>query len=128
MGALVVLGHEGMDEMSLAGDNLIYDVRAGETPRRIQLNVAELGLGIAPRAALRGGTVEENVQILRGILDGSVEGPKRDVVLLNAAAALVASDVVSDFGAGVALARKSIDSGAARARLERMVTVSQQVA
>lgn len=126
--ALVVLGHEGMDEMSLAGDNLIYDVRAGQTPRRIQLNVAELGLGIAPRAALRGGTVEENVHILRGILEGSVEGPKRDVVLLNAAAALVASEVVSDFGEGITLARKSIASGAARARLDRMVTVSQQAA
>jgi|HigsolmetaAR202D_1030399.scaffolds.fasta_scaffold00047_65 anthranilate phosphoribosyltransferase len=126
--ALVVLGHEGMDEMSLAGDNLIYDVRGGETPRRIQLNVADLGLAIAPRAELRGGSVEENVQILRAILDGSLQGPKRDVVLLNAAAALVATEVVSDFKEGVERARKSIDSGAARARLDQLVQVSQRVA
>lgn len=126
--AIVVHGHEGMDELSLAGENLIYDVRGGEQPRTSTLRASDLGLEAAPRAALRGGSVAENVALLRGIVQGHVSGPQRDVVLLNAAAALVAGDLAGNFAEGLRLAQKSIDEGRAAARLDRMVAVSQGAA
>jgi anthranilate phosphoribosyltransferase len=126
--AIVVHGHEGMDELSLGGENLIYDVRGGEQPRKSTLRASDLGLEAASRAALRGGNVAENVALLRDIVQGRVGGPQRDVVLLNAAAALVAGDLANDFAEGLRMAQKSIDEGRAAARLDRMVAVSQGAA
>ncbi|MBX0330636.1 anthranilate phosphoribosyltransferase [Oscillochloris sp. ZM17-4] len=122
--ALVVHGDGGVDELTLSGPNLIYDVRGGKEPTPQTVAPEDLGLARAPQSALRGGDVAANVAILRAILSGEETGPRRDVVLLNAAAALVAGDLAPDLAAGLAMARASIDEGRARARLERMVAVS----
>lgn len=122
--ALVVHGSGGVDELSLSGANVIYEVRAGSTPRRIEVSASDLGLQSAPNDALRGGDVQTNVAIVRAILNNEDNGPRRDVVLLNAAAALVAGDIASDLADGVAKARASLSDGRANERLERLVAAS----
>lgn len=125
--ALVVHGDGGMDELTLSGPSLVYDVRGGQPPQRQTLEPASLGLPAAPLEALRGGSAEENAVITRGILQGREKGPRRDVVLLNAAAALLAADAAPDMYAALALAVSSIDHGHAYDRLERLISVSRAV-
>ena len=124
--ALVVHGSDGLDELSLSAPSAVWEVRSGQTPRRFEVMPEELGLRRASREALLGGTVAENVATIRRLLDGSDTGPRRDVVLLNAAAGLLAADRVGSFEEGITLARDAIDSGAAQTRLERLVKVSQE--
>lgn len=123
--ALVVHGTDGMDEMSLSAPSMVWEVRAGAAPRQYEIAPESVGLARAERSEILGGTVEENVGIIRGILEGSVTGPPRDIVLLNAAAALVAAEQAADFAEGVARARQSIDGGAAYGRMEQMVRASR---
>jgi anthranilate phosphoribosyltransferase len=122
--ALVVHGDGGVDELSLSGPNLVFVVRAGQPPERRLIDPAELGLARASQAALRGGDVATNVAIVRGVLGGDDAGPRRDVVLLNAAAALVAGDMAATMADGLELARASLADGRAHARLERLIAVS----
>jgi anthranilate phosphoribosyltransferase len=123
--ALVVYGHGGLDELALSGPNLVFEVRGGQEPRRSELSADELGLARAPKQAVLGGDLATNIGIVRAILSGDEQGPKRDIVLLNSAAALVAADQAADLREGLALARASLDSGQAHARMERMVAASQ---
>lgn len=125
--ALVVHGHGGLDELTLSGPNLIIEVRTGQPLRRYELDPAGLGLTPAPREALVGGNVATNVAMVRAILSGANTGSQRDVVLLNAAAALVAADHAADLREGLQQARRSLESGAAQERLERLVAVSRGV-
>lgn len=122
--ALVVHGDSGVDELTLTGPNLVFDVRGGQEPRRFSVTPEELGLSRVGPEAFRGGDVATNTAIVRGILDGTDSGPRRDVVLLNAAAALVAGDLAPDLAAALPMARASIVEGRARERLERLVAVS----
>ncbi|MFQ3632540.1 anthranilate phosphoribosyltransferase [Roseiflexus sp.] len=122
--ALVVHGHGGLDELSLSGPNLVIEVRSGHNLRRYEISAGEIGLEPAPREALLGGDVATNVAIVHSILAGEDRGARRDVVLLNAAAALVAADRAADLREGLQLARQSLESGAALARLERLITAS----
>lgn len=122
--ALVVHGDGGVDELSLSGPNLIYTVRAGQAPQLAMVSPEALGLARAPQAALRGGDVATNAAIVRAVLHNEEHGPRRDVVLLNAAAALVAGDCAADLAEGLTLARASLDHGRAAERLQRLITVS----
>ncbi len=122
--ALIVHGADGMDELSLSGENLMYDVRPGATPRRVTLAATTLGFAPAHPDALRGGTATENATITHAILDGRDQSARRDIVLLNAAAALVAADQVPDLPAGIELARISLDSGQALTRLQQLIVTS----
>ncbi len=122
--ALVVHGHGGLDELTLSGPNLVIEVRSGYDLRRYEISADEIGLDPAPREALLGGDVATNVAIVHSILAGEDRGARRDVVLLNAAAALVAADRAADLREGLHLARQSLESGAALARLERLITAS----
>jgi anthranilate phosphoribosyltransferase len=119
----VVHGSDGLDEITTTGQSLLLEVRDGAV---ISLHVApaEFGVAQASPADLAGGDPERNAEIARAVLDGE-DGPRRDVVLVNASAALVAAGKASDFSAGTKLARKSIDSGAARARLAELAKFSQ---
>ena len=121
--ALVVHGADGLDELSLSGPSLVAEYVDGTVTAR-EVSPEEFGLPHAGVDQIRGGDVERNRQIVENILNGE-PGPFRDVVLLNAAAALVAGDEASGFTEGVEMARDSIDSGGARYRLERLVSVSQ---
>jgi anthranilate phosphoribosyltransferase len=124
--ALVVHGDSGLDELSLSGPNLLFEVRGGQEPRRVMLDPVDLGITRASPAVLRGGSASENATITRAILSGHEQGPRRDVVLLNAAAALVAADKAHDMATGLALARSSLEHGHAMERLERLITVSHE--
>jgi anthranilate phosphoribosyltransferase len=116
--ALVVHG-DGLDELPLDGRGVLYDVRpAGVT--RHEVVARELGLAEAPVSALKGGTPAENAAIVASILAGAEAGPRRDVVLLNAAAAFMVSGRAEDLGHGISLAADAIDSGAAARLLERL--------
>ncbi len=123
--ALVVHGDGGVDELTLSGPNLIFEVRAGQPIRQMMVAPEDVGLARAPQEALRGGDVTYNVAIARAILSGEERGPRRDVVLFNAAAALVAGDLAPDLPTGVKIAQSSIDSGRALERLNRMIAVSR---
>ncbi len=122
--ALVVHGHGGVDELSTTGPSIIYRVRAGHPTEQIELRPEELGLAIAPREALLGGSAEENAAIILSVLRGE-RGPRRDVVALNAAAGLFAAELAPTIQEGIALAEQAIDSGAALNTLERLIEFSR---
>ncbi len=124
--AFVVHGADGLDEISNTGESRLSEVREGVV-RTFTLKPEDFGLPRASIADLRGGDREQNAQIITGILAGE-DGPKRDIVLMNAAAALVAGGKAPDLKEGVALAAHSIDSRAAQATLERLVTLSHGLA
>jgi len=123
--ALVVHGTDGVDELSLSAPSLVFDVRAGQEPRRSEIAPEQFGLQRAGREHILGGSVDDNAATIRGILGGEISGPRRDVVLLNAAAALVAAERAGDISEGIKLARSAIDDGAAQQRLELMVVASR---
>jgi anthranilate phosphoribosyltransferase len=109
--AFVVHGADGLDELSTTGLNRVSRLEKDGQVATYDFDPAELGLNRATLADFAGGTPEENAQITHDILSGKDKGPRRDIVLLNAAAAL--SIDCNDFPAGLAEARESIDSGAA---------------
>ncbi len=110
----------GVDELSTMGPTEIHPVQNGHPSRKWTANPVDAGLASASIEELRGGTCEENARILEGILDGSIRGPKRDVVLLNAAAGLVVASLAADLPSGVAQAAELIDSGRAVGKLNAL--------
>ncbi|MBM4440959.1 MAG: anthranilate phosphoribosyltransferase [Candidatus Rokubacteria bacterium] len=124
--AFVVHGADGLDEISITGESQLSEVREGNV-RSYTVRPEDFGLPRASLADLRGGDRQQNAQIIRDVLGGQ-PGARRDIVLMNAAAALVAGGRAAELKAGVALAAQSIDSGGARDRLERLVAYSQKLA
>jgi len=114
---LVVHG-AGVDELPLDGSGVLYDVANGRVETR-RVDAAALGLGSAPTSALAGGTAAENAAIVEAVFGGEA-GPRRDVVLLNAGAALVAAGVAGDIGAGIEAARAALDAGRPAELLARL--------
>jgi anthranilate phosphoribosyltransferase len=117
--ALVVHGLDGLDEITITGPTRIAEVREGSV-RTYEVTPEEFGIKRARLEDIAGGDAAANATIIREILAGK-KSPKRDVVLLNAAAALVAAGKVEHLGDAVPLAAESIDSGAAAAKLEALV-------
>ncbi len=117
--AFVVHGAGGLDEISLAGETMVAEVRGGAV-RRFTVTPEEFGVARAPLESIGGGTAAENAALIRRILEGEA-GPARDVVVVNAAAALVAAGVAADFREGAGLASFMIASGAAREKLASLV-------
>jgi anthranilate phosphoribosyltransferase len=126
-GAFVVHGHGGLDELTTTGPNKVSRLQDGRVVTET-LDPAELGFAKADPTELLGGTAEENAQITRDVLSGKKDGSRRDVVALNAAAALVAAGKANDLRAGLELANESIDSGAALAVLEKFIKFTQRFA
>jgi anthranilate phosphoribosyltransferase len=114
--AMVVHG-SGMDEIALHGPTTVAEIENGELTE-YTLTPADLGLEEAPVETIAGGSPEENAADLRGILEGTVTGPKRDVILANAGAALYVAGAAGTLPAGVDRAREAIDSGGAAAKLD----------
>jgi anthranilate phosphoribosyltransferase len=112
-----------MDEITLTGPTSVASVTA-EGVSVGQITPEEFGLQRCPMSALRGGDARGNAVTVRAILAGE-RGPKRDVVLLNAAFALMAAGAVESVGAGIATAAAAIDSGAALDKLEQLVAMTQ---
>ena len=121
--AMVFFGHDGLDELTTTDLSTVRELRNGEIHRSV-VDPLDLGISRASALDLRGGTRADNAKIARRVLDGE-KGALRDVVVLNAAAALVVADHVVDLAAGVEAAGNALDSGAAAETLERFVAVSQ---
>jgi anthranilate phosphoribosyltransferase len=119
----VVHGSDGLDEITTTGPTLAFEIRHGEVMRRT-LTPDEFGVAMARPEDLKGGDRDRNLAIAREVLDGA-RGARRDIVLVNAAAALVAVGRARDFREGVALAAGAIDSGAARGKAEALVRFTQ---
>lgn len=121
--AMVVHGAGGMDELSLAGENNIRDIRGGKIAADT-LAAPELGLETAPVSAISGGTPDENAETLRATLSGSLSGPKLDVVLLNAAAGVIVGGLTEDWRDAIEIVRETIADGAAISTLEKLARQS----
>jgi anthranilate phosphoribosyltransferase len=127
--AFVVHGADGLDEISISGETHVAELRDGLV-HAFTVTPEDFGLHRSPAAAIAGGDAKQNAEIIHKILGRSLlyrdHGPHRDIVLANASAALVASGHAQDFLNGMRLAARSIDSGAARERLDAFVAFSQQ--
>jgi anthranilate phosphoribosyltransferase len=124
--ALVYFGHDGLDELTTTTTSTVYELVDGEICS-FELDPQALGIARADTPALAGGDAAANASIVRRVLDGE-RGPVRDIVALNAAAALVVADLASDFSAGVELAGHVLDDGRAAAVLDAFVKTSRAAA
>ena len=120
--AIVFHASDGMDELSVASPSSVIEIDGRR--KEYQLDPAELGLRKAPLDAMRGGGPDDNARLAREVLGGA-KGPKRDVVLLNASAALRAAGLAKDWKDGLGLAADAIDSGRAGEVLDRWARISQ---
>lgn len=120
--AWVVSGADGLDEITTTGPTHVAELRDGQV-RRFAITPEDAGLPRASLSDLRGGDAADNATALRTVLSGAA-GPYRDIVLLNAAAALVVADAVSDLKQGVAMAADCIASGQATLALDRLVSIT----
>ena len=120
--AIVFHAADGMDELSVASPSFVIEVDGQR--KEYELDPAELGLARAPVESMRGGGPEENARLAREVLGGAT-GPRRDVVLLNSAAALRASGLARDWKEGIGLAAEAIDSERAGEVLDRWARISQ---
>jgi anthranilate phosphoribosyltransferase len=121
--AFVVHGAGGLDEISISGETMIGDVRHDVVSL---YNVAPEDFGVerAPLDAIAGGDAAHNADLIRAILAGE-KGPRRDIVIVNAAAAIVAAGRAADFLEGAQIAAESIDSGAAQKKLNALIGFSK---
>jgi anthranilate phosphoribosyltransferase len=122
--AMVVHGHDGLDELTTTATSTIWRIQDGKVTTSL-FDPRSVGLSLATMADLRGGTAAENAELSRAILMGE-HGPRRDVVLLNAAASLVVAGKATDIASGLELAASAVDSGSAIRALELLVEESQQ--
>jgi anthranilate phosphoribosyltransferase len=124
--ALVVWGRDGMDEISLGAATLVGELRDGEV-REYEVEPEDFGLAMASSRDLRVESVEESKAMLLGVLDGD-GGVPHDIVCLNAGAALYAANVTGSIDEGIALARHTIASGAAHAKMQAFVATTRRLA
>lgn len=121
--AFVVHGAGGIDEFSPAGENLVAEVVAGSVRERV-VGPEDVGIPRSPSRSLAGGNPSENAEMIRRVFAGE-QGPRRDAILFNAAAAIAAANATSDLRFGFELARHALDSGAVGERLEALVAFSK---
>jgi anthranilate phosphoribosyltransferase len=117
-------GHGGLDELALSGPSIVVELEGGEI-RRWMLDPADFGLQPAGADTVAGGGADENASAVRSVLAGD-RGPRRDIVVLNAAAGLVAAKRADDIAAGMELASATIDSGAAGEALDKLIATSHE--
>ncbi len=121
--AVVVYGRDGMDEISLGASTLVGELKDGEI-REYEIHPEDFGMTMASNRALRVETPEQSMAMLRGVLD-NVAGAPRDIVVLNAGAALYAANVASSIAEGIERAREALASGAAKAKLAQFAAFTQ---
>jgi anthranilate phosphoribosyltransferase len=124
--ALVVHGSDGLDEISITDKSLVWEVREGGVLPPYEVSPQEFGFKEASLAEIQGGTPQDNAQILRRVLSGE-RGPGRDVVVMNAAAALVVGKKARELTEGARLAEEVIDHGKALEKLNALVKISQNL-
>ena len=123
--AVVVYGKDGMDEVSLGAATLVGELKNGEITE-YEIHPEDFGMVMASNRALRVETPEQSKAMLIGVLDNQ-PGAAKDIVILNAGAGLYAANVTDSMKAGVEKAREAIESGAAKAKLDQLVSLSQQL-
>ena len=121
--ALVVYGKDGLDEISLGAATMVGELKDGKISE-YEIHPEDFGIQMASTRALRVETPEQSRAILQGVLAGN-PGPAREIVLLNAAAALYAANVSSSIAQGLEAARQALDSGAAQAKLAQFIAATQ---
>lgn len=124
--AMVVHGLDGLDEISLIGETKVAEVKNGEI-RNYTLTPEQLGLKRCTFEDIKGGSPQYNARVISDIFSGKERGPKRDMLLLNAAATFVVADKAANMKEGLAMARETLDSGAAEAKLKEIVTKSNNL-
>jgi anthranilate phosphoribosyltransferase len=122
--AFVVHGHDGLDEISVCASTRIAELAEGQI-RTYDISPEQFFGEAAQPEDLIGGDPARNAEITRGVLSGE-KGPRRHVILLNTAAALVAADKAADLSAGIRMAEEAIDSGAALGKLEDLAAFTQE--
>jgi len=122
--AFVVCGEETYDEISICGTTQVSELKNGKI-KTFEMTPETFGFKRVAPEAIRGGDAKANAEIIRKILDGE-NGPKRDVVLVNAAVAFVTADLDDSFKGGIERAKASIDSGAARGKLDALIDFTRQ--
>jgi anthranilate phosphoribosyltransferase len=120
--ALVVHGEDGLDEITITGKTFVSELKKGSI-KNYEVTPEEFGLPRAKPDSVKGGTAKDNAELLRSILSGK-KGPCRDIVLMNAAAALLAGDKVTTLGQGITLAEQAIDNGKALQKVEELISFS----
>jgi anthranilate phosphoribosyltransferase len=120
--AIVVHGSDGLDEITTSGPTFVAELSGGKV-KSYEIKPEDVGLARAKSEDLKGGDAEVNAAALRAVL-GAQPGPFRDVALLNAAAALLVADKAKTLKEGLELAQKSVDTGAAQKRLDRLIQIS----
>lgn len=123
--ALIVHGNDGLDEISISGPSQIWELKSGEI-YEYTIAPEDFGIQQASSDEIRGGVAEENVEVMHKVLSGE-HGPKRDIVLLNAAAAITAGNQADSLAEGLVIAQESIDSGRASSKLNALIDLSQQL-
>jgi anthranilate phosphoribosyltransferase len=121
--ALVVYGRDGMDEVSLGAATLVGELKNGEV-LEYEIHPEDFGMAMASNRALKVETAEDSKAMLMGVLNNQ-SGAAKDIVLLNAGAALYAANVANSMQAGIQLAQVAIESGAAKAKLDALVSASK---
>ena len=124
--SLVVHGIDGMDEISISRKSLVWDVNQQRVLPPYEVSPDDFGFMKASMTQIKGGTARQNAKILRSILSGEV-GVRRNIVIMNAAAALVAGNQASDLKEGASIAERTIDSGQALAKLDELIKLSQRL-
>ncbi|MGB6873135.1 MAG: anthranilate phosphoribosyltransferase [Dehalococcoidia bacterium] len=124
--SLVVHGIDGMDEISISRKSLVWDVNQHRILPPYEVSPDDFGFMKASMTQIKGGTARQNAKILRGILSGEV-GARRNIVIMNAAAALVAGNQASDLKEGASIAEKTLDSGQALAKLDELIKLSHSL-
>ena len=122
---LVVHGHDGMDEITLTANTRCSELKDGKV-KTYDIDPLNYFEDFCTSDELEGGSPADNAQITRAILKGGLQGPKRDIVLINSAASLLAADLVPDLAAGIKKSEESIDSGAAFDKLDKLIAFSKQ--
>ena len=124
--ALVVHGEDGLDEISIAAPSQIWELKDGNI-YNFTVTPEDLGLSRAAASDVQGSSIEDNLAAMNGVLSGE-RGPARDIVLLNASAALAAGNAVDNLKQGIMAASESIDSGKAMGKLRALAELSQKLA
>ena len=126
LSAMVVSSRDGLDELSLGAPSFVATLKNGAITTD-ELDPQSLGFKKAGLDAIKGGEGEENARITRAILEGVQDGAKRDIVILNTAASLIVEGFARDYQDGIEMANDAIDSGKAKAGLEKIIKVSQSL-
>ena len=120
----IIVHSDGLDEISTMGPTQIMELKAGKLIKWT-LKPGDFGIKTTTLESLSGGDAKYNAEIVKNILSGKDKGPRKDIVVLNAAAAIMAGGLASDFASAVRIAEQSIESGSAMRRLEMLVRISK---